>query len=411
MTGTQPEDTQRDLRLGIVAELDAAGFEDAEEIGHGGFGVVYKCPQPALDRTVAIKVLTSDLDDRNIERFLREQRARGKLSGPPNIVHILQPGVTPTGRFYIVMPFHARGSLADQIRRDGPLAWPAALAVAVKVAGALETAHRAGILHRDVKPANILLSAYGEPELTDFGIARVAGGGFETGTGVVTGSPAFTAPEVLRGIPPTALSDVYSLGATLFCLITGHAAFQRRTGEKLVAQFLRVTTQPVPDLRPDGVPDEVCSVIERAMSQDPGERFASAAEFGAALREVQRLASADVDDMAIPAVLHAPSISGVSRDSSQRMPRRTDTPPPSALTKYRPPTPTRSSVARARLIEMLRAGGRRRLIVIHGPVGVGKSTLAAQWREVLVSEGVTAAWLTIDGDDNNVVWFIAHVIE
>src|SRR4029078_10825249 len=160
--------------------------------------------------TVAIKVLTADLDDQNVERFLREQRERGKLSGHPNIVHILQPGVTPMGRFYIVMPFHARGSLADQIRRDGPLAWPAALRVCVKVAGArdnahpagllccckvagaLETAHRAGILHRDVKPANILLSEYGDPELTDFGIARVAGGGFETGTGGVGGTSPFT---------------------------------------------------------------------------------------------------------------------------------------------------------------------------------------------------------------------------
>src|SRR6201995_6027128 len=189
MTGTQPEDTQRDLRLGIVAELDAAGFEDAEEIGHGGFGVVYKCQQPALDRTVAIKVLTSDLDDRNIERFLREQRAMGKLSGHPNIVHILQPGVTPTGRFYIVMPFHER-------------ALPAALRIGIKMAGALETAHRAGILHRDFKPANILLSEYGEPELTDFGIAHVAGGGFETGQGIGTGSPGLKRPERTRGEPP-----------------------------------------------------------------------------------------------------------------------------------------------------------------------------------------------------------------
>ena len=411
MTGTQPEETQRDLRLGIAAELDADGFEDAEEIGHGGFGVVYKCHQPTLDRTVAIKVLISDIDEKNVERFLREQRAMGKLSGHPNIVHILQAGVTPSGRSYIVMPFHARGSLEDQIRRDGPVSCSAALRVGVKMAGALETAHRARILHRDVKPANILLSDYGEPELTDFGIARVASGGFETGKGVVTGSPAFTAPEVLSGGPPTAVSDVYSLGATLFCLITGHAAFERRAGEKLVAQFLRITTQPVPDLRAGGIPGEVCTVIERAMSQDPGERFASAAEFGAALRELQRLAKEDVEDMAIPAVLSTPSPGDFSRHASQLIVSRTDTPPPTALTKYRPPTPARSLVARARLIEMLRAGGRRRLIVIHGPAGFGKSTLAAQWREALVAEGATAAWLTIDGDDNNVVWFIAHVIE
>ena len=259
------------------------------------------------------------------------------------------------------------------------------------MAGALETAHRAGILHRDVKPANILLSEYGEPELTDFGIARVAGGGFETGTGVVAGSPAFTAPEVLHGIPPTALTDVYSLGATLFCLITGHAAFERREGENLVAQFLRITTQPVPNLRSGGIPDEVCAVIERGMSQEPTERFASAAEFGDALRELQRFSGEHVDDMAIAAVLRAPSASGISGQLSQPMPRRADTPPPSALTKYRPPTPTRSPVVRARLIDILRVGGRRRLIVIHGPAGFGKSTLAAQWREILAGEGVTAA--------------------
>ena len=85
--------------------------------------------------------------------------------------------------------------------------------------------------------------------------------------------------------------------------------------------------------------------------------------------------------------------------------------PPGALTKYRPPKPARSLVTRARLIDTLRAGGRRRLIVIHGPAGFGKTTLAAQWREVLVEEGVTVAWLTIDSDDNNVVWFLAHLIE
>lgn len=103
----------------------------------------------------------------------------------------------------------------------------------VKIAGALETAHRLGILHRDIKPANILLSDYDEPALTDFGIARIQGG-FETATGTVTGSPAFTAPEVLAGKSPSPASDVYGLGATLFCALTGHAAFERRSGEQLV---------------------------------------------------------------------------------------------------------------------------------------------------------------------------------
>lgn len=183
---------------GIVAELDAAGFSGAEEVGRGGFGVVYRCLQRSLGRIVAIKVLTSDLDPENRERFLREGYAMGGLSGHPNIVNILQVGVTDTGRPYIVMHYHPRDSLAVQIRREGSLPWPEAISIGVKLAGALETAHRTGTLHRDIKPANILLTDYGEPQLTDFGIAHIAGG-YETATGGFTGSLAFTAPEVLNG--------------------------------------------------------------------------------------------------------------------------------------------------------------------------------------------------------------------
>src|SRR4029079_17347042 len=139
--------------------------------------------------------------------------------------------------------------------------------IGVKLAGALEAAHRAGILHRDVKPGNVLLTEYGEPQLTDFGIARIAGG-FQTATGVITGSPAFTAPEVLAGASPTPASDVYSLAATLFCMLTRHAAFERRSGEQVVAQFLRITSQPIPDLRERGLPAGVAVALERAMGQD-----------------------------------------------------------------------------------------------------------------------------------------------
>lgn len=162
--------------------MAAAGFERAEEIGRGGFDVVYRCRQISLDRTVAIKDLASDPDPENLERFLREQRAMGRGSGHPNIVHILQVGAAPTGRPYIVMEYHEHDSLEVRIRRSGPFAWGEALRLGVKVAGALETAHRLGTLHRDMKPANILLTDYGDPQLTDFGIARIAGG-FEASTG------------------------------------------------------------------------------------------------------------------------------------------------------------------------------------------------------------------------------------
>ena len=169
------------------------GFDDVAEIGRGGFGIVYRCVQPMLDRTVAVKVLTSDLDADNLDRFMREQRAMGRLSGHPHIVQIHEIGATASGRPVIVMPFHAKDSLEALIRKHGPLNWREMLTIGVKLAGALDAAHRVGTLHRDVKPANILLSDYGKPQLTDFGIARIAGG-FETATGLITGSPAFTAP-------------------------------------------------------------------------------------------------------------------------------------------------------------------------------------------------------------------------
>src|SRR6478752_9196612 len=299
MAEGEPHATQQTLISGIAAELRSAGFVDVTEVGHGGFGVVYRGTQPSLDRTVAIKVLTSDLDPDNFERFVREQRAMGKLSDHPHIATIHEVGTTSTARPFIVMPYYAKDSLEALVRRHGPLAWSEAVPIGVKLAGALQAAHSVGILHRDVKPGNILLSDYGEPQLTDFGIARIAGG-FQTATGVITGSAAYTAPEVLEGATPTPQSDVYSLGATLFCATTGHTAFERRSGEKVVAQFLRITSQPIPDLRENGIPEPVCTAIEAAMARDPTAR-PTAAALGEQLQQVQTTLGFPVEEMALRA--------------------------------------------------------------------------------------------------------------
>ena len=412
MADVDPSATRRDVVPDIPAELVAAGFDDVAEIGRGGFGVVYRCEQPMLDRAVAVKVSIADLDPDNLDRFVREQRAMGRLTGHPNIVNVLQVGVLAGGRPFIVMPYHAKDSLEAIIRRHGPLDWRETLGIGVKLAGALDAAHSAGTLHRDVKPGNILLTDYGEPQLTDFGIARIAGG-FETATGVITGSPAFTAPEVLEGASPTAASDVYSLGATLFCVLTGHAAFERRSGEQVIAQFLRVTSEPIPDLRTQGLPADVAAVIERAMARNPADRPATAEAFGDELRAVQRNNGVTVDEMRRPVELSVErkraSVPGsVHRDTGGTPTFQT---PPTPATKYRPPVPIRSLVARSRLTDALRDGGRRRLILIHAPSGFGKSTLAAQWREELSSDGVAVAWLTVDDDDNNETWFLVHLLE
>lgn len=289
----------------IAYELASAGFVDAVEVGRGGGGVVYRCHQQSLGRTVAIKVLASNLDQDDQERFLREGYAMGGLSGHPNIVNILQVGMTERDRPFIVMPYHARGSLADQVRREGRIPWPDVLRIGVKLCGALETAHRTGTLHRDIKPANVLVNDYGDPQLSDFGTARIVGG-YKTVTGFFTGTLSYTAPEVLTGKPPTVGADVYSLGATLYALIAGKAAHERDTGEELIAHYLRITSQPVPDLRHLGIPSDVCSAIEKAMALDPAERFDSAGEFGRTLQEAQRHNGLTADAMAISEAPPAP---------------------------------------------------------------------------------------------------------
>jgi len=351
-----------------VAELRATGFDDAREIGRGGFGVVYRCIQTPLDRTVAVKVLTVELDEETRARFFREQRAMGRLTGHPNIVTVLQVGATDSGLPYIVMPYHQQDSLDVRIRDHGPLPLHEALRLGVKMAGAAETAHQLGILHRDIKPANILLTDYGEPALTDFGIAHIAGG-FETTTGTVTGSPAYTAPEVLAGDPPSAAADVYGLGATLFSALTGHAAFERRTGEQVVAQFLRITTQPVPDLREHGIPDDVAAAISHAMSRSPNQRPATAADFGEELRRIQLDHGYPVDEIALrtgPDAREQPTSHGA----------RSMGPPPRVATGNLPLELTSFVGRRHELTEVRNLLSGSRLVTLTGIGGVGKTRLA-----------------------------------
>ncbi|ORW92237.1 protein kinase [Mycobacterium szulgai] len=283
---------------GVVTELTAAGLADARQIGRGGAGVIYRCHETALGRNVAVKVLPPHFEEEDKERFLREGYAMGGLSGHPNIVNILRVGVTESGRPFIVMPYHAADSLAVRLLRAGPLPWPDALRIGVKLCGALETAHKTGTLHRDIKPANVLINDYGEPELADFGIAHIEGG-YQTATGYFSGTLAYTAPEVLTGNPTTVAADVYSLGATIYALIAGSAAHERNTGEDLLAQYLRISSTRVPDMRPEGIPDAVCLAIEHAMSIEPEERPSSAAEFGRELQAAQRSNGLKPDSMAI----------------------------------------------------------------------------------------------------------------
>lgn len=375
----------RDAGDVMAADLRRAGFTGAEEIGRGGFGVVYRCAQATLDRVVAVKVLVAHAGD-NRARFVREQQAMGRMTGHPNIVSVLQAGETESSYPYIVMPYYRRGSIHAHVRRHGVLSLDEALRLGVKMAGALESAHRIGIVHRDVKPANILLTDYGEPALSDFGIAHISGG-FETASGTFTGTPAFHAPEVLGGDAPGPASDVYGLGATLFCLLTGHAAFERRAGEKVVAQFERIAAESVPDLRGHGISHDVSAVIESAMSRDPHDR-PSARELGEAIRLVQARHGFTVDEMAVQGTEHAaePHARSAVREPVRAWRGRL----PGALATF--------VGRRAELSELRALLSTSRLVTLTGTGGVGKTTLATRAAHELSRYFADGVWMIELGD-------------
>jgi len=279
--------------------LDIAGLDDAVEIGEGGFATVYRAFQPAFHRTVAVKVITNvNLDDAARQRFERECQTMGSLAEHPNIVTIYGAGFTDLGRPYLVMAFLPGGSLQDRIDAAGHLGWEETTLYAVHLAGALETAHRAQIIHRDIKPGNVMMSQYGEAQLTDFGIARVSGG-HETRSGALAVSLAHAPPEVLDGKRPTASGDVYSLGSTVFETLAGRPAFEGEDNSLRVL-LRRILKDPVPDLRPRGIPNEICEVIERSMAKNPEDRQETALQFGIELQAARTALGQEAGRLTVP---------------------------------------------------------------------------------------------------------------
>ncbi|MDQ6949849.1 MAG: serine/threonine-protein kinase, partial [Actinomycetota bacterium] len=271
-----------------IVELGINGLADAVEISRGGYAVVYRAFQAAFDRFVAVKVFNDlAVGESTPETFERECRAIGRISGRSNILTVYDAGTTVYGRPYLVMAYMARGSLEDRLRREGPLPWGEAGGIGVKLAKALQVAHEAGVLHRDVKPGNVLISDDGEPLLADFGIALLTDV-TRKGRSRPSFTPAHAAPEVLAGKLPTAAVDIYSLASTLFALIVGHPAFVEGADSSVRRIMRRVEQDPLPDLlRARAVPEAVCRAIEAAMAKSPVDRPPSAAAFGAELEATQ----------------------------------------------------------------------------------------------------------------------------
>ncbi|MGE0713676.1 MAG: protein kinase [Planctomycetota bacterium] len=250
-------------------------YEIRGELGRGGVGVVYDAWDPRLEREVALKTLIAGRDASNvqIERFLREVRASARLRHP-HIVSVHDAGVI-AGCFYLAMDRISGSSLARLLEREGPLPPRRAAELLLPIARALEHAHREGLLHRDVKPENILVDAGGIPYLTDFGLAVDLGETERlTHTHQSLGTPAFMAPEQLRGQHRDPRVDVYGLGATLFECLTGRLPFQADTFPELVHQILHHDPPSPRDLNPRLAPD-LAAVVTTCLEKDPLRRYAS----------------------------------------------------------------------------------------------------------------------------------------
>ena len=299
----------------MVGEKIAGRYEVEELVGHGGMSSVYKARDALLERHVALKILHDQYseDEDFVERFKREARSVAQLQHP-NIVTVIDRG-EEDGRQYIVFEYIDGENLKEFVVRKGRLDVPEALEIALEVARGLAFAHAQGLIHRDVKPQNILLNGDSRAKVTDFGIARSLDVDGMTQTGTVLGTSNYIAPEQATGQPVDAHSDVYALGAVLYELLAGDVPFP---GESFLAVAMKHVHEPPPnllDVRGD-VPLRVAAAVDRALEKDPEQRFptmdAFAAELEACLAELDR-GESDDSTMVIPAARRARPRKQVSR--------------------------------------------------------------------------------------------------
>lgn len=285
------------------------GFESLRVIGTGGSANVYRALQSSLGRDVAVKVLHNSAVDEKVRRlFDIERQILAGLPKSPYIVSVYSGGFTAAGEPWLAMELCPGGSLAEHVKANGPLGAAQLVRVALRVATALDFAHRRQLIHRDVKPENVLISEVGDPVLSDFGIASVLGQELTVGeTGL---SPHHVAPEILHNIPAGTASDLYSLGSTLYMLATGLPPHQRDADESLsLAETLaRVIHEPSHEL--PAAADATRStrqLVRSLLTKDHVRRLASAADVVAALKRIEvELGTTDVD-LPLPVLRTGPS--------------------------------------------------------------------------------------------------------
>jgi serine/threonine-protein kinase len=284
----------------MAEELIGGRYQLEEHVGSGGMSKVYRAHDRLLERTVALKILHEHYsqDDEYVERFRREARAVAQIAHP-NVVTVIDRG-EHEGRQFIVFEYVDGENLKQLVEREGSLPIRQVIQLGLQVASALAAAHERGVVHRDVKPQNVLLSEDGLPKVTDFGIARSADVESVTLTGTVMGTSEYLSPEQARGEAVDVRSDVYSLGAILYELCTGRVPYP---GENPVSVAMRHLHEPVPSVRERrrDVPRRLEAAIRRALAKDPAERFASMGELIAELEACLRALGNGEETIVLPA--------------------------------------------------------------------------------------------------------------
>jgi eukaryotic-like serine/threonine-protein kinase len=271
--------------MAVDTDILPARYRSPQRVGRGGMGDIYRATDETLGRQVAVKVLTERYahNEDVRRRFTREALAAARLSGDQSIVTIFDVG-EHHGRPFIVMEYLGGGSLEDKLRDEGAHPPAHALAWLEQTARALDAAHRRGIVHRDVKPANLLLDDAGNVHVADFGIASAADLDSLTMTGTVLGTAGYLAPEQANGERATPASDRYALGVVAFELLTGRRPFERESATAEAAAHVHAAVPSVYEFC-DDLPGELDAVFRKALAKDPDERYPTGAEFVAALRD------------------------------------------------------------------------------------------------------------------------------
>ena len=283
-TRADPESQADGAVADLLPGLTLGPYRILSVLGRGGMGVVYRAEDTVLGRQAAVKFLTQG-DKVSRERFLREARLSAGLSHP-NIVTVFHVGEFQ-GSPYIVTELMAGGALDSKVKADGPLPPGRAARIIAGCARALAHAHAKGVVHRDVKPANLLIAEDGTVKLADFGLARSASDVAQlTAAGAFMGTPQYVSPEQCNGNPATPASDIYALGLTLWYLLVGRHAYG---GKGLVEILTKQLTAPLPDPRKDGIPlpEGLWPVLQKACAKDPAGRYKSGEEMAEDLEAVR----------------------------------------------------------------------------------------------------------------------------